>query len=104
LRTDHSASGLDVSACSSEDKNSGVIFAVNAKPEPVACSFQFAGFAGTIRVTKAEILGDTRNARQPEIINHWDNPERIKIMPMLLSTGHITAPAYSVMAVEWEGR
>jgi alpha-L-arabinofuranosidase len=104
LRIDQSASGLDVSACRSEDKTSGVIFAVNSKPEPVECSFEFAGFSGTVRVTKAEVLGDSLDARQPEVMNHWDNPERIKIMPMVLSTEHIAAPAFSVMAIEWEGR
>jgi hypothetical protein len=102
LRIDQSANGLDVCACSSKDKNSGAIFAVNPKPEPIECSFEFAGFSGTVRLTKAETLGDALDARQPEIINCWANPQRIKIMPMALSTGRITMPALSVTAIEWE--
>lgn len=107
LRIDQSASGLDVCACSSDKKDSGAIFAVNSGPEPVEASLQFAGFSGTVRVTKAETLGDTLDARQPEIINHSANPERIKIMPMALatlSTGRITIPAFSVTAIRWERR
>jgi alpha-L-arabinofuranosidase len=104
LRVDQSVSGLDVCACSSEDKNYGAIFAVNPRAEPVECSFQFAGFNGTVRLTKAETLGDTLDARQPEIINHWGNPERIKIMSRVLPTGNITMPAFSVTALGWEMR
>ena len=61
-------------------------------------------FSGTVRLTKAKTLGDTLDARQPEIMNHWANPERIKIMSMPLTTGHITMPAFSVTAIEWEMR
>jgi len=104
LRVDQSASGLDVCACTSEDKHSGAIFAVNPKAEPIECSFEFAGFSGTVRMTKADILGDTLDARQPEVINHSANPERIKIKSVALSTNHITMPAFSVTAIEWETR
>jgi hypothetical protein len=102
LRIDQSAGGLDVCACGSEDKNSGAIFAVNPKPEPVECSLQFAGFSGAVRLTKAETVGDTLDARQPEIMNHWASPDRIKIMSMPLSTGPIALPAFSVTAIEWK--
>jgi len=104
LRIDQSATGLDVSACSSEDKSSGVVFVINPRAEPNECSFEFTGFSGSVRFTKAEILGDTLEARQSEIMNHWDNPGRIKIMPRSVSTGHITTPPFSVTAIEWETR
>jgi len=104
LRVDPSASGLDLCACSAEDKNSGALFAVNPGPEPVECSIEFAGFRGTVRITKTETLGDTLDARQPEIVNHWGNPERIKIMSVALPTGTITLPAFSVTALEWKMR
>jgi alpha-N-arabinofuranosidase len=104
LRVDQPASGLDISACSSEDKNSGAVFAVNSRPEPVECSLEFAGFNGTARVTKLEALGDTLDARQPEVINHWHNPERIKIMSMVPPTANITLRAFSVTAIEWQMR
>ena len=104
LRIDQSASGLDVCACSSEDKNSGAIFAVNSRPEPVECSFDFAGFSRTVRVTKADTLRDTLDARQPEIMNHRSNPDRIRITSLTPSTGHLTLPAFSVAAIEWEMR
>ncbi|HKQ36974.1 MAG TPA: alpha-L-arabinofuranosidase C-terminal domain-containing protein, partial [Verrucomicrobiae bacterium] len=102
LRVDQSASSLDIAACSSEDKTSGVIFAVNFKSEPVECSFGFAGFSRTVRLTKAHTLGDTLDARQPEIMNHWSNPDRIKITSLTLAANRVTLPALSVTAVEWE--
>jgi alpha-N-arabinofuranosidase len=104
LRIEQYASGLDVVACSSEEKDAGAIFAVNAKAEPVAFSVEFAGFSGNVRLTKAEILGDTRDARQPDIMNHWTNPERIKISAAPLSSNHVTVPALSIMAIRWEAR
>src|SRR5439155_634462 len=104
LRMDQSASGLDLCACSSEDKNSGAIFAVNSKADPVECSFEFVGFNRTVRITKAATLADTLDARQSEIMNHWTNPERIKITSMAPPTGHITLPAFSVTAIEWQMR
>ena len=104
LRMDQSASGLDVCACNAEDKNSGALFAVNPGPEPVECSIEFAGFSGTVRITKTETLGDTLDARQPEIVNHWGNPERIKIMSNVTPTPSITMPAFSVTALEWKMR
>ena len=104
LRIDQSVSALDISACSSEDKNSGAIFAVNPKSEPVECSFDFAGFTRTVRVTKADTLADTLDARQPEIMNHWSNPDRIKITSLTPSTNHLILPAFSVTAVKWEMR
>jgi alpha-L-arabinofuranosidase len=104
LRVDPSASGLDVCACSSEDKNSGAIFAVNPRSESVECSFDFAGFSRTVRITKADTLHDTLDARQPEIMNHWSNPDRVKITSLTPSNGRLTLPAFSVAAIEWEMR
>src|SRR5947207_15333554 len=100
LRVDRAAVGLHACAWTSADKHAGAIFAVNPKAEPIECSFEFAGFSGTVRMTKADILGDTLDARQPEAINHSANPERIKIKSVALSTNHITMPAFSVTSIE----
>src|SRR5436190_21014152 len=56
LRLEHSKDGTDLFACSSKDRKSVVIFAVNSKAEPVECSFAFAGFDGSVRAVKAEAL------------------------------------------------
>ncbi len=92
----------DLFACSSEDKTSVVIFAVSSQPKPVAWSFAFAGFAGSVRAMKAEALCDTLNAGQPDVMNHWETPERIKIVELSPSARQITLPALSVTAIECE--
>lgn len=91
---------LDLVACGSEDQNAVVVFAVNLKPEPVELVLGFVGFKSTCRVLQAESLADTLNAGQPDVINHWNTPDRLKIVSVPCSQNKVTLPGLSVTAVE----
>ena len=100
LRMEHSKDSPDLFACASEDRKSVVIFAVNTRLEPVECSLAFAGFAGPVHAVKAETLCDTWSAHQPEVMNHWETPNRIQIVELSPSPDKILLPPLSVTAVE----
>ena len=82
LVVEEAADGPDLFACASEDKKKVVIFAVNYRTEPAAWTWQFDGFGGAVRAVKAEALCDTQDTRQPDVMNHWDLPDRIKIVTL----------------------
>ena len=102
LRLESSAGAPDLFAASSEDKKSVVIFAVNSKAQPMDWAFHFDGFTGAMRITRAESLCDTLNARQPDVMNHWAAPERIQVVKLSISPGSVTLPPLSVTAIECE--
>jgi alpha-N-arabinofuranosidase len=102
LRIEPSSDRLDLFACASEDRKSIVVFAVNPKAEPVALSVAFNGFAGSVGVAKAEAVCDTQNAGQPDIMNHWEAPDRIRIAALATSGNTVTVPSLSVTAVRCE--
>lgn len=92
--------GLDVFVGGSEDKKTAVIFAVNSRSEPVACSFGFEGWDGTVHLVSAEALCDTLDARQPDVMNHWNAPDRVKTIPLSAAENKIVLPALSAAAIE----
>jgi alpha-L-arabinofuranosidase len=92
--------GLDVFAGGSEDQKAAVIFAVNSRSEPVACSFGFGGWDGAVRLVSAEALCDTLDARQPDVMNHWNAPDRVKTIPLSPTENRIVLPALSAAAIE----
>ncbi len=104
LRIEQSGDGPDLFASGSEDGNSVVVFAVNSRSEPVEWVYQFDGFGAPVRAVKAEALCDTRDNRQPDVMNHWSAPERIKTvgLPLMADQNKIVLPALSVAAVEFE--
>jgi hypothetical protein len=65
------------------------------------CSFEFAGFDGPLHAVKVEALCDTLNARQPEVMNHWETPDRIKIIE-LAPSDKVVLPPLSVTAIEYD--
>ncbi len=104
LLTEQSNDRLDLFACASEDKKSVVVFAVNMQTEPVALSVAFSGFAGPVGVAKAEAVCDTQNVGQPEIMNHWETPDRIRIVGVPTSGDNVTVPPLSATAIECEAK
>jgi alpha-L-arabinofuranosidase len=100
LRAGQPEGGLDVFACASEDGKALSVFCVNTKEEPVAWSFQPAGFAGAVRVVAAEAVCDTQDARQPDVVNHWEAPERVKTVPLTCAPDSVLLPALSATAIE----
>jgi len=102
LRLDCSDDRLDLVACGSEDRKSGVLFAVNPRPEPVELSARFDGFGGAVRPARAEAVCDPLNAGQRDVINHWNAPERISILPLPSVSDKLVLPALSATAIEFE--
>jgi len=99
LRLGASNDALDLFACASTDEKSLCLFAINHKNEPVDFSYQFADFAGTVRVLGAEAVCDTLQAHQTDVMNHWEAPERVKIIPQRTSGTETILPALSVTAI-----
>ena len=93
---------LDLAACASEDRKSVALFAVNARPEPVEFSAAFNGFAGAVRLVKAEAVCDPLDAGQPDVMNHWNAPERVSIVPLAPASGKLVLPGLSATAIEFE--
>jgi alpha-N-arabinofuranosidase len=93
---------LDLVACGSEDRKSAVLFAVNLKPEPVKLGIAFAGFPGSAHVAEAEALCDTQNAGQPDVINHWNAPDRLRIVKVPSTEKTVSLPKLSAAAIVCE--
>ena len=100
LLTEQSSDRLDLFACASEDRKSIVLFAVNPQTDPVSLSVAFTGFAGAVGVAKVESVCDTQNTGQPDIMNHWETPERIRIVGLPATGETVTVPALSATAIE----
>ncbi len=93
---------LDLFACGSEDRKTAVVFAVNLRPEAGELAIGFNGFGQAARVLKAEALCDTLQAGQPDLINHWQTPDRLRIVPVPVSSNKVSLPGLSAAAVECE--
>ncbi len=93
--------GVDVSACTSENGKSLCIFAVNMKTEPVELPLDLDA---SFRPTGGEVICDTQDARQPDIMNHWDSPDRVRAVKFPVSGSTVTLPALSASAIECAGR
>ncbi|HEY3863310.1 MAG TPA: alpha-L-arabinofuranosidase C-terminal domain-containing protein [Verrucomicrobiae bacterium] len=99
LRCTQPEGGLDTFACASRDGKLLTVFCVNTRNEPAACSFKPQGSFAAMRVAAAEAVCDSRDARQPDVVNHWEAPERVKIVPVPFSTDGVMLPALSATAV-----
>lgn len=91
---------LDLFACGSEDKKAAVIFAVNSTSEPMQLIPGFTGFVPVLHVISAETVCDVLNRRQPDVENHWQEPERVKITSLPVRNGTVELPPLSATAVE----
>ena len=43
-----------------------------------------------------------RDARQPDVMNHWNAPDRAGIVPLALEADGVVLPALSATAIECE--
>ncbi len=100
LPLEQSADTLDLFACGSETNAAVVIFGVNSGAEPVKASFKFGAFARPIRVAGAEAVCDLLDARQPDVMNHWREPERVITSRLNVGQNAVVFPALSAVAVE----
>lgn len=101
LKIDSSGDNPDLFACSSDDGKTVVLFAINFKTDPVDWSWQFDGFANPPSAIRAEAVLDTQDTRQPDVMNHWAAPNRIRIAPVpVQGANRILLPALSATAIE----
>ncbi len=100
LRVVSASDILDLVACGSEDKSAVTVFAVNSRNEPIDWAVEFAGFPKPLEITKAEGVCDTLDARQTQVMNHWETPGRVKTIALPFSPNHLILPALSVTAIE----
>jgi alpha-L-arabinofuranosidase len=98
LELDASPEGLDVFACAADDKRSVTVFAVNPGSEPLEWSFESVGTE--IQAVSAEMVCDTLDQRQPDVMNHWETPNRVSTVSLTLSENKLILPAFSVTAIE----
>ena len=92
--------GPDMFACGSQDKKSFVIFAINSTVKPVTWEVSFDGFGGMAHVTSAESVCDQLAAGQPDVMNHWNAPERVRIKALSVSHNSVVLPPLSATAIE----
>jgi alpha-N-arabinofuranosidase len=95
-----SSDALDLFACASETNSSLVIFGVNMASEPVKAKFEFAGFGRTVRLAAAEGVCDVLDARQPDVVNHWNAPDRVKTRRLETGNSELVFPALSAVAIQ----
>lgn len=91
---------LDLFACAADDLHAVVIFAVNPTRDAVPLKPSFAGFARSLHVASAETVSDVMNRRQPDVENHWQEPERVQLIPLPVKDGIVGLPPFSATAIE----
>jgi hypothetical protein len=58
------------------------------------------GFAGDMRIVGTESVCDTEDSRQPDVVNHWETPDRVKTISLAHMKNSLVLPALSATAVE----
>ncbi|MDR3404132.1 MAG: alpha-L-arabinofuranosidase C-terminal domain-containing protein [Chthoniobacter sp.] len=102
LKVEGAPDGPDFFACASADKKNVTLFAVNSEAKPLPFRLAGTGFEKQLRIVSAEAVCDTQDARQIDVMNHWDTPDRVKIMRLSTSGDTVILPALSVTAIESE--
>ncbi len=100
VTVENAPEGVDVMACVSEDGESLCIFAVNTRSEPVELPLDLSEFGVGFRPIGGEVVGDALSAGQPDLMNHWTAPDRVKAVDLPESDSQIILPALSVSAIE----
>ncbi len=96
VTVENAPEGVDMSACTSEDGKSLCIFAVNTKTEPVELALDLGAF----RPVGGEMLRDTLDERQPDVMNHWTAQDRVRTVKLPASGNKVALPALSASAIE----
>jgi alpha-L-arabinofuranosidase len=99
LAVGQTLAGIDAIACADESRQKVCVFAVNTRSEPVLLSLDLAELKHGLAPLRAVIVRDTRDQRQPDVMNHWSAPDRVKTVELKVSGAAITLPALSATAV-----
>jgi alpha-L-arabinofuranosidase len=91
---------VDVFACASESRDRVSIFAVNNRREPLTLALDLSELGTEFAPDRAETVRDVQDRGQPDVMNHWDGPDRVSAVPLPIERGKIRLPAFSASAIE----
>jgi alpha-L-arabinofuranosidase len=104
LQVDYDTNAADVFACASPDKKAVTIFVVNLKPEPRQFRIASPGFATPLRIVGAEAVFDVQQDGQADVMNHWDDPERVRSGKLTAAGREVMLPPLSISAIDCEAK
>ncbi len=104
LQQGRNPAGVDLMACADEKREKLCIFAVNLRREPVTLNLDLTELGDSWSPLTAEAVCDTRDMRQPDVMNHEIGAERVRTVAFKPGGKSITLPALSVCALEWGRR
>ncbi len=92
---------VDATACATEDGSAVTVFAVNAREEPACVSLDLSDFGTAFIVRGGEVVKDSRDRGEIDIVNGFADPQRVIRAPLEVGPGNaVTIPALSVVAIE----
>jgi alpha-L-arabinofuranosidase len=92
---------VDATACAAEDGSAVTVFVVNTREEPVRVSLDFSDFAAAFAIRGGEVVKDSQDRREIDIVNGFANPARVVRAALDIGPGNaVTIPALSIAAVE----
>jgi alpha-L-arabinofuranosidase len=94
------AADLDVLACTDEKREGVSVFAVNLRHEPARVRLDLTAFGDAVGIRSAEAVLDVQDRRQPDVMNHFGAPERVKAAQLKFAGNTLTLPALSACAIE----
>lgn len=92
--------GFDMTACATEDRSKLCIFVTNMKEEPVELNLNLDDYGKGFVPVGGDVVCDTQDQRQLDVMNHWSAPDRIRGIKLQVSDGKVILPAFSVSAIE----
>jgi alpha-N-arabinofuranosidase len=104
LEQSRNPTGLDLMACADEKREKLCVFAVNLRREPVALHLDLADLGDSWVPLAVEAVCDTKDMRQPDVMNHEIVADRVRTVALVPSGKSITLPALSACALEWVRR
>jgi alpha-L-arabinofuranosidase len=99
LTIGHAPAGVDAIACADESRQRIAVFAVNSGSKPIKVSLDLAEFGGETGPQFAETVRDALDMRQPDVMNHWSRPNRVRTIRTKLSGSELALPALSVSVI-----
>ena len=81
-------------------RNPSLYFAVNPTRDAGAVGSWFRRFRSAPHVVSAETMCDALNLRQPDVENHWREPERVRIVSLPVTEGAVRLPPFSATAID----
>ena len=92
---------VDLSACAAQDRSSLCLFVVNTRKEAVELDLDLTAFGPDFVILGGEIVCDSQDRQQIDIINSFMVPDRIKTLKLEKPAGSaVTIPAVSIAAID----